>query len=82
MAEKEPREEKKLWGEGGSCGNSTGLAAMGLPDCWDICHLSRLELVIQQSSFSSSFFVIQTDRAFLWLPYRINFRSDARGYSI
>lgn len=32
--------------------------------------------------FLSSLIVIQTDRAFLWLPYRMNFRCDARGYSI
>lgn len=72
----------------GGCGNSTGLAAMGLPVC---CSLGCLPFVQIRASDTAKFFlslffffcfVIQTDRVFLWLPYRIHFRSDARGYSI
>lgn len=90
MAERESRQERgmKMWKGEGAVGTAQGSQRWGCLSAahWDACHLSRLELVIQQSSFSLYFFffcfVIQTDRVFLWLPYRIHFRSDARGYSI
>lgn len=76
----------------GRCGGERGLweqhrarlAAMGLPVC---CSLGRLPFVQIRAGdtaklFLSLFFVIQTDRVFLWLPYTIHFRSNARGYSI
>lgn len=84
MEKKEPRQERGkeavgrgrgLWEQHRAC--SSGAA----------CLLGRLPFVQIGAGdtaklFFSSLFVIQTDRAFLWLPYRINFRSDARGYSI
>lgn len=84
MAKREPRQEREkeavgrgrgLWEQHRACSNGAA------------CLLGRLPFVQIGAGdtaklFLSSFFVIQTDRVFLWLPYRINFRSDARGYSI
>lgn len=71
-----------------SCGEREGAVgtAQGLQQ-WAACLLGGLPFVQIRAGdtaklFLSSLIVIQTDRAFLWLPYRMNFRCDARGYSI
>lgn len=55
-------EERKgrCGGREGAVGTAQGLQRWGcLPAArWDACHLSRLELVIQQSSFSLYFFLL------------------------
>lgn len=84
MEKREPRQERGkeavgrgrgLWEQHRACSNG----AACLLGCLPFVQIGAGDTA---KLFLSSFFVIQTDRAFLWLPYRMNFRSDARGYSI
>lgn len=67
MEKREPRQErgKEAVGRGRGLWEQHRACSMGLPVCWDVCHLSRLELVIQQSSFSLRFLLFrQIERFF------------------
>lgn len=66
-----------LWEEHRACsgGAACRLLAGTLP-------LVQMRASDTAKLFLPLFLVIQTDWVFLWLPYTVHLRSDARGYSI
>lgn len=72
------REERKMWRGEGAVGTAQGSQRWGCLSAahWDACHLSRLELVIQQSSFSLYFFFLLFRQIVCFFGYHIEFISD------
>lgn len=80
MAERESRQERgmKMCRGEGAVGTAQGSQRWGCLSAahWDACHLSRLELVIQQSSFSLYFFFLLFRQIECFFGCHIEFISD------